>query len=98
MTVALLWTVCARGATIEVLETNEAATRFVTVAGEMVLDDVDAFRTKTAAVQSAVVLLQSDGGSLVAGIEIGKIIRFRNFETLVANGARCASACAIAWL
>jgi hypothetical protein len=42
--------------------------------------------------------LESDGGSLLAGIRIGEIIRLKGFVTVVANGARCASACATAWL
>lgn len=40
----------------------------------------------------------SDGGSLVAGIQIGETIRLKNFSTLVPNGKRCASSCALAWL
>ena len=38
----------------------------------------------------------SDGGSLLAGIEIGKTIRLKSFATVVLD--RCASACAFAWL
>jgi hypothetical protein len=40
--------------------------------------------------------LQSDGGSVLAGIEIGEAIRLKGFQTLVVE--RCASACALAWL
>jgi tetratricopeptide (TPR) repeat protein len=46
----------------------------------------------------AIIAFQSDGGSVIAGIEIGKIIRLRNFATLVPDNVRCASACALAWL
>ena len=42
--------------------------------------------------------MHSDGGLLLAGIEVGKIIRLRNYMTLVPDNARCASACATAWL
>jgi hypothetical protein len=38
------------------------------------------------------------GGSAVAGIQIGESIRLKGFTTVVAGNARCASACAIAWL
>jgi hypothetical protein len=43
-------------------------------------------------------VLRSDGGSLLAGINIGRLIRLRNYATIVPSGARCASACAFAWL
>jgi hypothetical protein len=42
--------------------------------------------------------MRSGGGSVLAGIEIGRIIRLRNYMTLVSDSASCASACAIAWL
>src|SRR5262249_37663398 len=61
-------------------------------------EDIGEFRFKVAKLSTAVVALESDGGSLLAGIRIGEIIRLRGFVTVVTNGARCASACAIAWL
>lgn len=44
------------------------------------------------------VLLKSDGGDLLAGLRIGELIREKGLETAVAFDARCASACALAWL
>jgi hypothetical protein len=44
------------------------------------------------------VAFDGDGGSLVAGIQIGETIRLKNFSTVVPNGKRCASSCALAWL
>ncbi len=41
--------------------------------------------------------LESDGGNLDAGIEIGRAIWFREAATVVEEGT-CASACALAWL
>jgi len=38
------------------------------------------------------------GGSLLAGIAIGKTIRLKSFATVVLDGQQCASACAFAWL
>ena len=46
----------------------------------------------------ATISLRSDGGSVVAGIQIGENIRLKGFTTVVAGDPRCASACAIAWL
>jgi len=54
--------------------------------------------TKTGSLSAAIIRLESNGGSLVAGIQIGETIRLKGFQTLVPAGARCASACAMAWL
>jgi hypothetical protein len=49
-------------------------------------------------VRNGAVLLDSPGGNLKAGIEIGKAIRLKEFVTVVPDGALCASACALVWL
>jgi len=87
----------AAAATIEVHKRDKGPALIV-LRGEMVAGDVDTFRTKTSGIQHAVVAMHSPGGQLFAGIEIGKIIRFKNYATIVPDGARCASACAVAWL
>jgi hypothetical protein len=46
----------------------------------------------------ATVMFSSNGGSLLAGIEIGRMMRLKGFQSLVPDGASCASACALAWL
>jgi hypothetical protein len=46
----------------------------------------------------AVVVFNSDGGNLQAGIEIGKTIRLKSFANAVLDGFRCVSSCAFAWL
>jgi len=89
----------AHAATISVVPLEHNAEQaLVLIEGELVLNDVDVFRDRIAAVRKAVVAFDSNGGSLIAGIEIGKMIRLKNFATLVTQGARCASACSIAWL
>lgn len=70
----------------------------VLIEGELVASDADQFRAKVAPYAGGVVLLESPGGSVLAGIEIGRTIRLRNFLTWVPSGVRCASACAAAWL
>ncbi len=60
--------------------------------------DGEQFFTKTGSLTAAIVRLESNGGSLVAGIQIGETIRLKGLQTLVPAGARCASACAMAWL
>jgi hypothetical protein len=70
----------------------------VTVDGDLQPNDGDQFRTKTSFLSKAIVSFRSDGGSAVAGMQIGETIRLKGFTTVVAGNARCASACAIAWL
>ena len=88
----------ARGASIDVMTPANSDTALVTVEGQLVLEDIQAFRQKVSSLPKAIVAFQSDGGSVIAGIEIGKIIRLRTFATLVPDNVRCASACALAWL
>jgi hypothetical protein len=44
------------------------------------------------------VIFDSLGGNLYAGIGIGKIARLKGFVTAVGSSSECASACALAWL
>jgi hypothetical protein len=88
----------AQAATITVTPLANSDTALVTVEGEFVLEDIQAFRQRIMSQPKALIAFQSDGGSVIAGIEIGKIIRLRNFATLVPDNLRCASACALAWL
>jgi hypothetical protein len=101
--VAAVWlllalSTAAQGATIEIVPLGSAEMGIVTVTGPFELSDIESFKNKTALLSNAIVSFSSSGGNLVAGIEIGTSIRLRNFSTLVPNGARCASACALAWL
>ena len=52
----------------------------------------------TSVTEAAVVIFNSDGGNVLAGILIGEEIFKKKLATQVRNGERCASACAIAWL
>src|SRR5260370_4739196 len=83
-------------ATVAVLDPEGVA--IVLVQGDFTDSDISEFQSKTGPLSKAIVLFESDGGSVVAGIQIGEIIRLKNFGTLVPNETRCASACAIAWL
>jgi peptidoglycan hydrolase-like protein with peptidoglycan-binding domain len=90
-----VWT-SAQAATIEVRSARELSV--VTVAGELNFRDEEAFTDKVLRLRDAVVVFDSVGGNLVAGIEIGKAIRLKGFSTLVLDDTLCASACALAWL
>jgi hypothetical protein len=68
------------------------------VEGDLELSDIEVFRSRVAPLSKATVAFRSDGGSLLAGIRIGMLIRVKNFTTIVPDAAQCASACAVAWL
>ena len=70
----------------------------VVVEGSLAAFDEDQFAAKAASLSSAFVAFSSDGGSLLAGLRIGEAIRRKGFSTIVPDGRRCASACALAWV
>ena len=87
----------AQAANIEVKHLD-AAGALVIVEGDLELGDIEVFRSKVGPLSKASVAFRSDGGSLLAGIRIGMLIRVKNFNTIVPDAAQCASACAVAWL
>jgi len=88
----------ANAASIVVLPLGQNKPALVVITGAIYLADKDEFLRKIAPLQSAIVSFSSDGGSLLAGLQIGETIRLKNFSTLVPDQARCASSCALAWL
>jgi hypothetical protein len=95
---SLAMTTTANAASIVVLPLGQNKPSLVVITGTIDLADKDEFLRKIAPLQSAIVSFSSDGGSLVAGLQIGETIRLKNFLTLVPDLARCASSCALAWL
>ena len=85
-------------AEIEVIVGPEGATAFIHLQGEIVAGDAAAFHAAASDIDHAVVLLDSGGGSLSDGLEIGATISLRGFATAVLPPARCLSACALIWL
>src|SRR3954454_2276463 len=67
----------------------------ITIQGEIASEDANQFKEIASRFQEALVVFESPGGSLIAGIEIGTAIRLRNFGTAVLDRKQCASACAI---
>lgn len=88
----------ARAATISVQSAGSEKSAVVVVQGTLQAADGERFFAKIAPLATAMVRFQSNGGSVVTGIQIGEMIRLKDFHTLVPAGARCASACALAWL
>jgi hypothetical protein len=81
-----------------VKQVDAATAALVMIEGDLELGDIELFRNKVAPLSKATVAFHSDGGSLLAGIRIGMLIRVKNFTTVVPDAAQCASACAVAWL
>jgi len=97
-----LWLLASTGveaAQIAVKPLDNGST-LVAIDGELDLADIDTFRARTESlpVGRATVELSSKGGSLLAGIRIGTLIRTKKFTTIVPDGAQCTSTCALAWL
>jgi hypothetical protein len=88
----------AHAANISVESGGPDKPALVVVQGSFEGKDGEQFFSKTAALSTAHVRLESNGGSLVAGIQIGETVRLKGFTTIVPAGGRCASACAMAWL
>ncbi len=86
----------ASAATISVVERDGAARVIVT--GPLISEDVATMKMKIGPYARGIVEFNSDGGSVIAGIQIGEMVRSRNFSTLVPDNAQCSSACALAWL
>ena len=59
----------------------------ISVSGTFTEGDDTAFRKAAAESDRVVVVLDSGGGNLHAGLEIGKAIRLRGFSTAVSSGA-----------
>jgi len=89
---------CAQAAIISVEPSVRGQPALVFVDGDLEPGDGDQFRSKTSFLSKAMIAFRSDGGSVVAGIQIGESIRLKGFTTTVTGTARCASACALAWL
>lgn len=73
-------------------------TAVISLNGEIVAGDTGRLKALADAYSSFGVLLASDGGSALEGMEIGEYLRSRNASAAIIDGQRCASACASAFL
>ncbi len=83
---------------IETTQIDGETLAFITIEGDLEFGDELRFADLAIGVPKAAVFFASAGGSLHAGIEIGRAIRLKGFATIVADPRSCASACALAWL
>lgn len=70
----------------------------ISISGDIELGDDKKFNRIALGYDEAVVVLESKGGNLSAGLEIGKSIHLKGFSTYVFGGSTCASSCALIWI
>jgi hypothetical protein len=70
----------------------------VTFQGEIKDGDFQQFKSKTASLNKAAVVLKSPGGKVLESLQIGEFVRQRGFSTRVDAYAYCLSACSMIWL
>ena len=70
----------------------------IVISGEVSDGDSEKFRRVALTSKKAVVLLNSNGGSTIEALEIGKLIKIAGFPTYVSSYAPCNSACSLIWV
>jgi hypothetical protein len=71
--------------------------KIVTIEGEIDPNDFDVLKVKVGSVSGKLtIFLGSPGGSVVAALQIGNLIRMKGWTTMVLN--ECNNACALIWL
>lgn len=87
----------AQAATISHQRLDKSGYELIIIAGKIQSGDEAAFSKLAIQFDKAVVGLSSNGGALLPALEIGTALHIRGFETAVAAGDQCASACALIW-
>jgi hypothetical protein len=90
-----VWPVQAAKISSSVLKDGTGA---IFITGDIEQGDSARFRREAQKYSSAMVVLESQGGSTIEAIEIGKDVRLKGFGTVALNDSFCNSACALIWL
>ncbi|MBI1494797.1 hypothetical protein [Halocynthiibacter styelae] len=77
---------------------SEGGRTFIFVKGPIIEGDASAFFRMSREVPNAVILLESEGGSVAEGLSIAADIALRGFATVVGEGEGCHSICAVMWI
>jgi hypothetical protein len=79
---------------------NDKSYTYVYITGDIESDDDTEFDnyTKNLPANRVVVVLNSDGGLVRPGINIGLRINFMHWDTMVYSNTTCASMCGLIWL
>ena len=83
----------------EITKTKGIRTSLATISikGDIVYGDELKFRNIALTTDFAQVVLNSPGGKLKPGLDIGRIIRIKGYSTVVQN-SQCTSSCAMLWI
>ena len=99
---ALAVAIAAPGNAASITVETNAGIDTIYLIGEMTVADIEVFGKAAASSYrrwvDTKVVLNSPGGSALAGIRIGEIIRQKRFSTWVLSNGLCVSSCALAWL
>ena len=87
----------ARAASLNV-EPLEGGAVLIELSGSIEAGDEIKFQEVALQHDRAIVRLNSNGGALRPGLEIGRAINLRGYTTLIADSDTCASSCALIWL
>ena len=79
-------------------QTRDPNFHFITVSGTIEPEDGIKFNRIVSEVKNGFVVLDSPGGAVLSGLEIGRMIRSKKFMTGVPSSTLCASSCALIWL
>lgn len=94
--------VLAAGARTEAADISpvqlDERTTAIFLIGDIKPGDSSKFKSLAEKYDKAIVLLESNGGSVAAAIDIGEAIRLKGYSTAVINDSSCNSACALIWL
>lgn len=98
VTSLLMAVTAARAADITPMGSDAQGRFFFMISGDLTTGDAEKFLTATDGAATATIVFQSDGGDLQTGLDIGSLVRMRDYSTVVLDGQSCYSACALAWL
>jgi len=79
-------------------QTRDPNFHFITVSGAIEPEDGIKFSRIVSEVKNGFVVLDSPGGAVLSGLEIGRLIRNKKLMTGVPSSTLCASSCALIWL
>jgi hypothetical protein len=79
-------------------QTSDPNFHFITVSGAIEPEDGIKFNRIVSEVKNGFVVLDSPGGAVLSGLEIGRLIRNKKLMTGVPSSTLCASSCALIWL
>ncbi|UVC07583.1 hypothetical protein IHQ71_20615 [Rhizobium sp. TH2] len=80
------------------IERTPDGNSFLIVKGEIAIGDDQKFNNLAIQLKQTTVFLNSPGGLVDPGMEIGKTINIKGFSTAVMPNEVCASTCALIWL